>query len=103
VPRIVEACLSHAGTLQQRLPCVIVGVRLDGVSEPICEDSTRLYPELTSSRPLLILFVAVIFQELDQLGRQPDFPLAGTGLDGSVVLVCLYTASAAARSLAARH
>ena len=73
------------------------------MSEPICEDSTRLYPELTSSRPLLILFAAVIFQELDQLGRQPDFPLAGTGLDGSVVLVCLYTASAAARSLAARR
>ena len=89
MPRIVEACLSHAGTLQQRLPGVIVGVRLDRVSEPICEDSTRLYPELTSSRPLLILFVAVIFQELDQLGRQPDFPLAGTGLDGSVSLfVC---------------
>ncbi len=61
VPGVVEACFSHAGPLQQRLPGVIVGIRLDRAAEPVCEDSARLHPELTSPSPLLILFAAVIF------------------------------------------
>jgi hypothetical protein len=35
---------------------------------------------LTGPSPLLILFAAVICQELDELGRQSDPPLVDTGL-----------------------
>lgn len=58
VPGVVQARFSDAGPLQQRLPGVIVGVRLDRAAEPVCEDSARLRPELTSLSPLLILFEA---------------------------------------------
>jgi hypothetical protein len=44
----------------------------------------------------------VISQELDELGRQSDLPLAGAGLGGSVVIVGLQTANAAAWSPPAR-
>jgi hypothetical protein len=103
VPGVVQSCFSHARPLQQRLPGVIVGVRLNRAAEPVREDSARLHPELTSPSPFLILFAAVIFYELDELGRQSDLPLAGTGLGGSIVLVGLHTVSAAARSLPARN
>ena len=65
-----EVCFSHASPLQQRLPSVIVEVRPNCTAEPVCEDSARFHPELTSPGPLLILFAVVIFEELDELGRQ---------------------------------
>jgi hypothetical protein len=49
VPGVAEACFSYASPPQRRLPGVIVGVRLDRAAEPVCEDSARLHPELTSA------------------------------------------------------
>ena len=37
-------------------PLWIVGVWHDRAAEPVCEESARLHPKLTSLSPLLILF-----------------------------------------------
>jgi hypothetical protein len=46
---VVQACFSHAGPLQQRLPGVIVGVRLDGATNR----SVKTRPVSTQSWPAL--------------------------------------------------
>jgi hypothetical protein len=76
----VQPAVPEAGVGEQPLPMHVVGVRVDRLTARSGEDVPRVPPELRRGDPLLLLLIAVPFEQRHQLDREPDGTPAGGGL-----------------------
>ena len=80
VTRIVQACVADSGFLQQGLPLVLVAAGIDGLAGRLGEDPAAFMPFGPSVLPFLILALAVLDDQVEQLVGQGDATTTGRGL-----------------------
>ncbi len=66
------SCSRASRSLKQRLPLVVVGVRVDWPPDRGCEHPSSVLPELPGGLSLAVLLVPVVADNLDQFARKAD-------------------------------
>ena len=78
--RVVESAIPHLRSLEQLLPVVSVGARVQRTAKLVAEDPTLVNPQLSRSPSLDCLNFSMVPEKLEHGYRQRDHPAASTRL-----------------------
>jgi hypothetical protein len=78
--RIMQACVADSGFVQQGLPVVLVAAGIDGLAVQLGEHPAAFMPFGPGVLSFVILALAVLDDQVEQLVGQGDTTTTGRGL-----------------------